>query len=362
MLDSALATPVALHSLDLCAPAREAGWRHAEAVRPDEMLCPGAILHLASQRIPVRLVVNTGVDAAPLLERLRFDIQHDFFFEQYVVMAGFGMEAIAAFKKCCQALRTRRVHVGSPQAYLSWLQARLGPLGALPVTSPVRALTEHMLCVTASPEPLQKRDPAGSYEGSAIKPSFDLGQLGVQAVETLFAHTRGDHNVVNVEGDPAWRTQDVDLLIRESGLGNRLLRVEVKNEDKTTGNIVLEKYSCYERKTTGWFEYSTADVLVSCLWPTGDALIMDFAAMREWVRTTPRSLRLVLGTVPEQNYHSQVLLASIKHVLADVPGAIHVRLGDWLPRLYRGAFAERCLVPGWLKHKTLQPQRLALLG
>lgn len=360
MLDSTLATPFALQTLDLCAPARAAGWRFAEPVRPDEMLCAGAMLYLANQRIPVRLVVNSGGDVSPLLERLRFDIQNDFFFEQYVVMAGFGMEAIATFKKACQALRTRRVHVGSPQAYLSWLPARLGPLGALPVTSPVRALTEHMLCTSTAPEPLVKRAPAGSYEGSAIKPSFDLGQLGVQAVETLLSHTRGEHNVTNVEGDPAWRTQDVDLLVRESGLGNGLVRVEVKNEDKTTGNIVLEKYSCYERKTTGWFDYSTADVLVSCLWPTGDVLLMDFGAMREWVRTTPRELRLVLGTVPEQRYHSQVLLASIKHVLADVPGAVHLRLGDWLPRLYRGVFAERCMVPGWLKHKTLLPQRLAL--
>lgn len=318
------------------------------------------MLQLAGQSLAVRLVVNVGGDMTPLLERLRLDIQYAFFLEQYVVMVGFSPEAIAAYRDSFKFMWTRKVHVGSPQAYIAWLPARLGPLSALPLTSPVRRLTEHMLAVSSAPEPRQKRATAGSYEGCAIKPSFDLGQLGVQAIETLFAHTRGDSGVVNVEEDLAWRKQDVDLLVRESGLGGGVVRVEVKNEDKTTGNIVLEKYSCFERKTTGWFDYSTAEVLVSCLWPTGDVILMDFDAAREWVATTPRALRLVLGTVPQQNYHSQVLLASIKHVLADMPGALHLRLSDWLPTLYRGQFATRSLVPTWLKNKTLQPQRFVV--
>ncbi|KVP96844.1 hypothetical protein WJ97_13270 [Burkholderia ubonensis] len=349
---------LALNSLDLCTPARQAGWRHAEVVRPDELLCGAAMLRLAGQSISVRLVMCTGEDSGPLLERLRHDVLHAFFLEQFIVMVDFPPETIRAYQATFLGVTTRRVTVGSRLDYLAWLPARLGPLRALPLTSPVRRLTEHLLCVSSAPEPREKRRLACSYEGSAIRPQFEKGQLGVQAVETLFGYTRGATGVVNVEADPKWQSKDVDLLVRESGLGGRLIQVEIKNEDKTTGNIVLEKYSCFERKTTGWLDYSSAEVLCSCLWPTGDLLLMDLAKVREWVRTTKRNLRLVLGTVPQQNYHSQVHLAPVSTLLEDLPEVVHLRIGDWLPTLYQGVFAEKSLVPSRLKQKTLVPQRL----
>lgn len=348
----------ALASLDFCTSARQAGWRHAEIVRPDEILCGAALLHLAGQAIAVRLVVNTCLDAGPLLERLRHDVLHAFFLEQFIVMVDFPQEAIATYQASFIGVRTRRVTVGCPKAYLAWLQARLGPLGVLPLASPLRRLTEHLLCASSAPEPREKRALTCSYEGSDIQLQFDLGQLGVQAVETLFGHTRGRAHVVNVESDKRWQSKDVDLLVGESGLGGGVIQVEVKNEAKDTGNIVLEKYSCYERKTTGWLYYSTAEVLVSCLWPTGDVLLMDMAKVREWVKQKGDRLRLVLGTVPQQGYHSQCYLAPMNTLLAEVPDAVHLRLGDWLPTLYRGQFAAKSLVLPRAKHKTLQPQRL----
>lgn len=316
------------------------------------------MLSLAGQQISVRLVVATGEDPSHLLESLRHDVLHAFALEHYIILDGFPIETLRAYQASFRKITTRRVTVGSHQDFHGWLRARLGPLGVLPPMSPVRRLTEHLLCASAAPEPREKRPRACSYEGSAIKESFDLGALGVQAVETLFAYTRGGGGVVNVEANPKWRAQDVDLLVRESGLGGGLIQVEVKNEDKTTGNIVLEKYSCYERRTTGWFDYSTAEVLASCLWPTGDLLLMDFAKVRDWVRSTPQHLRLVLGTVPQQNYHSQVYLAPMTALLDDLPDVVHLRIADWLPTLYQGAFAAHSLVPERLKEKTLLPQRL----
>lgn len=316
------------------------------------------MLQLAGQTISVRLVVSTGEDPSQLFESLRHDVLHAFALEHYIILDNFPVETLKAYHASFRSITTRRVTVGSRQDFHAWLRNRLGPLGVLPLTSPVRRLTEHLLCASAAPEPREKRRHTCSYEGSAIKESFDLGALGVQAVETLFAYTRGDRGVVNVEANQDWQSRDVDLLVRESGLGGGLIQVEIKNEAKTTGNIVLEKYSCFERKSTGWLDYSTAEVLASCLWPTGDLLLMDFAKVREWVRTTPRNLRLVLGTVPQQNYHSQVYLAPVSALLEDLPDVVHLRIGEWLPTLYRGAFAMRSLVPAHLKQKTLRPQRL----
>lgn len=350
-----------LDSIDLISPARIAGWRHAQAFQPGEMLCGVAQLQLAGQFVIVHQVVNSGEDVVPLLDRLQDEITASFFIEHYIVMNGFSVDVVTAAQRQFSEVVSRRVSVGGLQDYLSWLPARLGPLGSLSLESPLRRLAEHMLCVSSYPEPTAKRRAEGSYAGSAIKPSFDLGQLGVQAVETLLAHTRGDAAVVNVESVPAWQSKDVDLLVLESGLGGRQIQVEIKNEDKTTGNIVLEKYSCFERRTPGWLEYSSAEVLVSCLWPTGDVILMDFAQVRQWVSQNKETLRLVKGTVPEQWYHSQVYLAPIKGLLKEVPGVVHLRVQDWLPTLYTETFKKPTLVPRSLEHKTLRPHRLPAL-
>lgn len=343
--------------VDLCGPALQAGWRHAEVLRPGELLCGAAMLTLAGQSIPVRLVVNLGDDAAPLLAQLHYDVLQTLFLEQFIVMVAFPPAAVQAYQATFHGVTTRRVTVGTTRDYRAWLQARLGPVGRLSLSSPVRRLTEHLLCLSSAPEPREKCPIVVSDAGSPIKESFDLGAAGVQAVATLLTHTRGAAGVINVESSKAWRAKDVDLLVRESAGAGGLIQVEVKNEEMYTGNIALETYSNFERKTPGWFRYSTADVLATSLWLSGDLILTDLAMVRKWFRTTPRKLEKKYGTVPKQRYHSELYPAPIIALLLDLPCAVHLRLEEWLPTLYAGQFAKKSLVPPWLPHKTLRPQR-----
>ncbi len=329
-------------------------------MRPDDQVLCGALqLYLAGQRLFVRMVHNTGGDLGPLLERLHAEVLHELILEQYIVMVDFAAEDVARYRRAFSGVTTRRVHVGSLQSFLAWLPARLGPLAALPLTSPVRALTEHMLCVSACPEQLTKVPLVLPKRKTSIDKSFDFGALGVQAVGTLFSFSRGEHFVRNVEDDPAWQKEDVDLLINESGLGGRRLKVEVKNEKHTAGNLSLEIYGNYERRTPGWFCFSTADVLATCLWATGDLILMDFDAVLGWAVNPPRGpLKVVPGRAPGQDYTSRLFLAKADHLLADLPGVVHLRIADWLPALYGKLFPTTSQVLATLGRKTLRPQRL----
>lgn len=347
---------VALANLDLCTPARLAGWRHAEVVRPDELLCGAAMLLLAGQSIAVRLVVNTGEDASPLLEQLRHDVLHAFFLEQYIVMADFTPEAIQAYQATFAGVTTRRVTVGSPQDYRAWLPARLGPLGPLPVDSPLRRLTEHMLCVTSAPEPKVKCDREGKHKGSKIEESFVLGALGVQAVETLFRFTRGKGNVENVVSNAAYQRKDIDL--RVSGLGGAMVDTEVKNEQYKK-NLSFEHKSNAEADTEGWFHYSAAAILCTCFWPTGELFLMELEKVREWVFADVNAFSLVPGRAKGQTYTSRCWLAPANRLLSEVQASVRISLNDWLPTLYAGQFKATTEVSAHLqKQKTLLPQRL----
>lgn len=338
--------------------ALRAGWSGASACLPGEFVQGAAVLYLAGQAIPVRQVRWQGAATEGVLEVVYQTIAQGFFMEQYVLLEGFPPAELAAFALRCAECMTRKIWVGEFAHYQRWLTERLGPLAGIPVSSPLRRLTEHLLCASSAAGPWRKSEFACSYVGSAIQPSFDLGKLGVQAVETLFAHTRGEHGVRNVEADKAWQGRDVDLLVSESGPSTNWLQVEVKNENKATGNLVLEQYSCFERKTPGWLTYSTAEVLVSCLWPTGDMFLMDFAKVREWVKTTPRKLRLVTGTVPQQNYHSLCYLAPISYLLDDLPEVVCLRIADWMPALYGDAFTRPSLIAPQHTARVVRPAKL----
>jgi hypothetical protein len=149
-------------------------------------------------------------------------------------------------------------------------------------------------------------------------------------------------------------------------LGAPDVAVEVKTESYPSGRITLELHSCYHEKegkrplarTPGWMTTSKAEVLVSIIWPTGDALAVDFEQLKQWVEENPRALAPQLGgKYAQQDYYSWILLANMNDILQDIPGAVHVRLGAWLPALYPGEFEEPALV--WSRlGRTLEPQRL----
>ena len=349
---------------ELCSIARECGLR-AELPDPYDTH-PGAVrIQLGRQLIAVHLVANTA-GAARRQELLRREILQSPWVEHYVVLTEFTEDAVAQYQGKFENLRMYRVTVGCRAKFAAWVRARLGPLAHLDQTSPVRRLMEDLLCVTRTAGPAEKDALTCVYKPSRIKEDFDYGQMGVQAAGTLFSHAKGPGAVKNLEGIMSAQKKGTDLDVASSYLADSDLSVEVKTESYPSGRITLELHSCYMAKedkpplarTPGWLGTSQAHLLQSTIWPTGDSIVVDFSQLKQWVNTNPRGLTPRLGGMyAKQDYYSWILLANMEHILKDIPGAVHVRLGDWLPTLYKDEFKVPSLVAKRLG-RTLEPQRL----
>lgn len=347
----------ACEALDVLSPARAAGWLSAWACVPGEL--PGCVawLGLGSQAIPVRLVVNEpGV--SDYLERLARMLLTDFYLEQFVIMEGFTPDQVTAFQLRV-AHRQRRIHVGDYAQYLHWVAARLGSLGRLPGSSPVRKLLETFITYSPIAGPAKPVPLVGNFDASDIKDSFLIGAEGVQAITTLLRYGHGPVAVQNVEEDKAWQSLDVDLLVSGQAGAQHFsaLKVEVKNEDYRSGNISLETFSSFDHQTPGWLHYSAADVLISGAWPTGDFIVMDFPKIRDWILGGQYEHWLRYGKAKGQTYKSQFYCTPICALLSQFEDVFCVKIDTWLPEAYGGRFAGDSLVEEQFLHRQLQPIR-----
>lgn len=355
---------IALH--DICSVAVAAGWRaELPSGRPSDT--EHARLSLGRQVVPVYFVAAYMHNATRRLEVLRRELLQSPHLEHYVVMSGFAEHQVLAYQAKFEMVRSRRIRVGTHAAYLAWLHARLGALAHLGVASPVRRLAEDLLCLAIAPEPIAKDPLTCEYKPSSIKKDFDYGQMGVQCAGTLFTYAKGPAAVINLEGNTAAQKEGTDLDIASSLPGDGPVAVEVKTESYASGRITLELHSCYREKegkrplarTPGWLDTCKALVLMSNIWPTGDAIIIDFYQLLQWLSANPRKLKpRAGGTKANQDYISWILLAEMNDILVDIPGAVHLRMDDWLPNLYPGEFLKPSLVDEKLG-RTLTPQRLA---
>jgi len=352
-------TSLALEKLNICADAAQAGWRGARLIRPGQELCSGAILGLGDQSICVRVVINTGDDAALLLERLKQDILRQLLYsEVFVILADYSAVAIKAYRAEFAAVRHKRVIVGSPHDFRAWLRTRLGPVGRLPLTSKLRLICEQMICTSSTLMPTEKSMlVSGDFRRWKTRKSFETGAEGVQAVNTLlsYALTR-DNAVVNVESDPTYQQQGIDLLLNVSAPGADPVSLDVKVEGKYKENISLEDKSNVEDDIDGWLHKSKMEILATIFGPTGELFLMDFAEIKAWAFANEKKLKHSFGYAEGQTYRSYVWLAPANTLLAELDGIVRIRIAEWLPTLYAGKFESDTTVKSHLLHRTLQPQ------
>ncbi|WP_198363785.1 hypothetical protein [Burkholderia ubonensis] len=345
------------------------------------------LLGLANNHIPVRMVINTGPGVVQLLGRLREDIQQRGALEEYVVMVKFTTDAVRAYRSSFQGAATQRVHVGAPSDFRSWVQGRLGPLAGIPETSFVRRLTEPLLLLNAAPEPRERSRRVGDYKGSRIEGSFVRGQDGVQVVETLLASAYASTgSVTNVEKDESYQKAGIDLLVKVAP-ESKPITTDVKAE-KYCENLSLEdssrlfkedspeyaaslamppweckRASCVAKHghrvigTRGWFHTSQMDVLSTLFVPTGELFFIDFEELKAWALANEKSLEHKDGGAPGQEYQSHIWLAPVNRLLTELTGIVRVRISDWLPTLYAGAFKDATNVQDHLLRRTLRPQQ-----
>lgn len=350
-------TSHACKTLDILGPASAAGWLSVWSCLPGEL--PGGVawLGLGSQAIPVRLVLNApGV--SEYLEQLARMAMTDLHLEQFIILEGFSPDLVIAFGRSLTHAQ-RRIHVGTYAQYRQWVATRLGPMGRLSGSSPVRRLLETFLTYSPLAGPSAPVPLVGNFDKSRIADSFRVGAEGVQAMTTLLRLGHGPAAVRNVEEDKAWQSLDVDLLV--AGLAGaqhfKQVKVEVKNEDYRSGNISLETFSSFDHQTPGWLHYSAADVLISGAWPTGDFIVMDFQKVRDWILGGSHQVPLKHGTAKGQTYRSQFYCTPIRTLLAQFDDVFCLKLDAWLPKAYDGRFDSNTLVPQQYRDRQLPPIR-----
>lgn len=370
MLNSAIADlnrfppvfPIFNGSYDLLTAPVQAGWAPGFYCQPRELFACVAVLPMAHQSIPIRLVIfdqELGtLRLSNLLDRLKFDMMHSMHAEQYAILIGFPLHMVVNFRIELQRSFTQQLHTGDLEDYLQWVSIRLGPLNKLDPAGPLRRLLDPLLCVAAAPAPRSPIKSLMSFEGSRIERDFDFGAAGCAAIEALFRRQLGVDRVYNLEADSSFQKSGVDLIARS---GSRdLLRIEVKTERFVSGNLVYEMVSNMTSGSPGWMVSSIAQVLISVLWRTGDVFIQDFQSVKNWINHNRRQYPLRLAGSPNQSYKSHIHLGKIEHLLTDVPEVIHLRLIDWLPE-GTSVGAEPSLLPARFQGKTLKPNILSLI-
>jgi hypothetical protein len=348
---------LALRPLDLLTPAHAAGWANPSAAVVPELHRADVLLRIGSQRLPVRQVAN-GPDAAAHIEQVAASLLPAVFPEQYLVLQGFSSEDVARIRARFRRPGFRFL-VGTFDEYQVWLNTRLGPLGCLGHDSPVRQLTERLLCFSRKPSPTQRVPAQGNFTHSGIRREFELGSLGVQALSTILMPSMGADALCNVEGVVKWQKKDVDLLVQGcvGGQPGPVINTEVKAEAYDTGNYSLEDYGNFEARIKGWLHYSDASVLVSIAWPTGDLVLTNFKKIQSWVLSGKHNLRKTYGSTKNQPYRSLIWLAPVTTLLQTFEDTVYLRIDEFSPLAYRDQFKTRSIVPACYASRKLVPQR-----
>lgn len=318
------------------------------------------------------------------LAQLIADLPDCLWLEHYIVYEGYSNAERGEYQAKLNKLKPLRATFGTLAQYKDWVKGiarnRLGPLANLSPDSLVRKLGERLIGQYYAAEPNEKQPLTESKVTFESKESYELGDKGVQLVMTLLRHALKDCHggVDDFQFSPSAQKDGFDISIRlENG---KSIKADIKTEKPATGNLSLEKYSSIGTKVKGpdnryikvsprkyklvlhatpkdgWLRTSKMELLITLIWGSGDLFIIDFEKVKQWVLKNEDSVPLVDATVDTQNYVSQVYLANLERVLAEIPEAIHLDLRRWLPKLYGNAFEFKSQIP--LKHKkTLEPQR-----
>ncbi len=171
------------------------------------------------------------------------------------------------------------------------------------------------------PDPSDSSDAPDSLHRYSMQEGLSVAQLATQDIEEWLRSLPQTRSVENVEGDPRYQAQDVDLIWTTS---RGRYRVEIKGDRwHGTGNFFFETMSNQERGTLGCFLYTEADLLFYYFVEPRELYILPMPATREWflanrVRFRQSSTTTDLGR--GRTYTTVGHLVPIQAVLAEVEG------------------------------------------
>lgn len=140
--------------------------------------------------------------------------------------------------------------------------------------------------------------------------------------------------VVNVEGDPYYQEQDIDLIaISKKGGRTECITIEIKGDTyHRTGNFFFETVSNKEKGTEGCFLYTTADFLFYYYVGEKELYMLPMKETREWYLANSKRFneRETKTSVRGTHYTTVGKLVPRQMVLDEVEGVVVHHLRDYI--------------------------------
>lgn len=110
-----------------------------------------------------------------------------------------------------------------------------------------------------------------------------IGQLGEYVIKHWLQERNPGLEVVDKRSDKRYQQMDIDyLLVKDGDVGNAV-KLEIKTDTYTSGNIFFEVVS--SKKSTGCIYKSKADFLLYFFAATGTAYIFAMDKLANWLRS-----------------------------------------------------------------------------
>ncbi len=159
--------------------------------------------------------------------------------------------------------------------------------------------------------------------------AVSVARQAAQEIEAWLEKLPQTLSVTNVEEDPRYQAEDVDLLWTTQKAS---YKVEIKGDRwHETGNFFFETISNLEKGRLGCFLYSEADLFFYYFVESKDLYILPMPATREWfldnlMRFKERSTGTPLGN--RKSYTTVGRLVPVETVPEEVPGVRKYELGE----------------------------------
>ncbi|MGV3541488.1 MAG: hypothetical protein ACO1OQ_16850 [Rufibacter sp.] len=161
-----------------------------------------------------------------------------------------------------------------------------------------------------------------------MEETSEVAAQAAQIVEEFLRRQPRTVEVRNVENDPQYQAQDIDLLWmgRTDDGALKTVRIEVKGDRyHTSGNYFFETISNEGKGTPGCFLYTCADYIYYLFVDIRELHILPMPATRDWFLPKLQTFRERKTTTPTtagKRYYTVGRLVPKALVKAQVPGVV----------------------------------------
>lgn len=114
-----------------------------------------------------------------------------------------------------------------------------------------------------------------------FKQSLVLGEQGEGIILDWFKNRNKTSEVLDVRGNPKYRADDIDFIIKDKNGSSR--SIEVKTDSYKSGNFFYETVSAVETQSLGCMYKSKADYLVYYFINENKFYVIDFEEFNNWM-------------------------------------------------------------------------------